>query len=372
MSFVLIILAVVYLGMIGWLYRGMDTIKPFTPTTQVPQNSFSVLIPFRDEAEYLPQLLQSLALLKYPSTLFEVILIDDASTDNSRGLISAFADKSDLDIKILNNIRHSNSPKKDAIQLALTTAKYPWIVSTDADVTLPDLWLNTFDQFIQSHRSKLMVGPVAYQNNHAWLGQFQALDQLSLQGSTLGGFGIDRPFLCSGANLCYEKEAFTSVHPFKDNSHIASGDDIFLLHRFKKQFPEEVFFIKSRDILVHTYPEKSWGALVQQRLRWAAKTSQVQHPFTRLMGVLILLVNVSVFIALVGLFLGQWQLALLFLALKFGIDYLFLRKTAQLWQHQFTAFDYIKSAVVYPFFISFIGVYALFSGYQWKGETYKK
>src|SRR5690606_31135182 len=97
--------------------------------------------PFRNEAEKLPTLLQSISELNYPKELFEIIFVDDESDDESNAQLMGFLANSRTDIKIISNIRKTNSPKKDAITSAIDIAKYDWILTTDADCVLPKFWL---------------------------------------------------------------------------------------------------------------------------------------------------------------------------------------------------------------------------------------
>ena len=73
-------------------------------------------------------------------------------------------------------------------------------------VFLPKYWLDSFDEFIQQTHAICIAAPITYQTNPSFLNRFQALDILSLQGATIGGFGINKPFLCNGANFGYKKE----------------------------------------------------------------------------------------------------------------------------------------------------------------------
>jgi hypothetical protein len=59
---------------------------------------------------------------------------------------------------------------------------------------------------------------------------FQQLDLVSLQGATIGSFGIGKGFMCNGANLAYKKSLFQELNGFR-NDTIASGDDVFLLQK---------------------------------------------------------------------------------------------------------------------------------------------
>ena len=78
----------------------------------------------------------------------------------------------------------------------------------------------------------MIVAPVSLESNTTFLQQFQLIDFLSMQGATIGGFGIQQPFMANGANLAYQKELFIKLNGFENNNTIASGDDVFLLENF--------------------------------------------------------------------------------------------------------------------------------------------
>ena len=74
-------IAIVYVLTISWLIYGFTKINHFEFIGLPPKTSFSIIIPFRNEAENLPVLLESFSKLNYPTDLFEVILIDDESEE---------------------------------------------------------------------------------------------------------------------------------------------------------------------------------------------------------------------------------------------------------------------------------------------------
>ena len=108
-------ITIVYVLVIGWLIYGFTKVNAFEYTGLPPKTSFSIIVPFRNEAENLPSLLESFSKLNYPNELFEVILVDDAS--EVRFQIADFR----FQITVIPNIRVSNSPKKDAITTAMHT-----------------------------------------------------------------------------------------------------------------------------------------------------------------------------------------------------------------------------------------------------------
>ncbi|MCB0465985.1 MAG: glycosyltransferase, partial [Aequorivita sp.] len=227
-----------------------------------PLTHISVVIPFRNEVENLPNLLKTIDKLKYPSEMFEIIFVNDASEDTSETIISAAIEKSKFSIKLIQNKRISNSPKKDAISEAIKNSNFEWIVTTDADCELPQNWLKTLDGFIQKNNPAMVCGPVIYESNGSFIENFQQLDGLSLQAVTIGSFGLSNQLLCNGANLAYQKNAFIKVNGFSGNNHIASGDDIFLLEKMKKAFPKRVQFLKSKDAIVTTKSQQKWRNII--------------------------------------------------------------------------------------------------------------
>ena len=119
----------------------------------------------------------------------------------------------------------------------MESTSFDWIVTTDADCVMGSDFLRAYDQFLTLHTTKIVAGPVVCVADDSFLQGFQALDFLSLQGSTMGGFGgrdsilLVRPFMCNGANLCYDKKAFLDLGGYEGNKDIASGDDVFLLEK---------------------------------------------------------------------------------------------------------------------------------------------
>jgi len=378
-AFIFIIATLLYLFLIGSLIHGFDRVEDFKLKDLKPKTKFSVIVPFRNETENLPQLLDSILQLNYPKLMFEVILVDDDSEDDSIEVINNIISKRPFDcaqgdIKIIKNNRTSNSPKKDAITTAIKIAKYDWIITTDADCTLPKYWLDTFEECIQTNQPNCIVAPVTYNDGSSFLKRFQILDVLSLQGATIGSFGLRLPFLSNGANFAYRKSVFQSTNGFTGNDTLASGDDIFLLEKFKKVDSKKVFYLKSDKAIVTTKPVSNLKLLIQQRLRWASKTSHNPNWFSKLVGLVVFLGNLACIAILPILFFGyvKPRIAVALVVIKLSIDFLLLFKTSRFFKQENVLFSYVWSCVFYPFFSVYIAILSLFKSYQWKGRTFKK
>ncbi|WP_339754262.1 glycosyltransferase [uncultured Winogradskyella sp.] len=382
LSTIVISIIIVYLFLIGLLIYGFDKVDHFKLQDLPAKIKFSIIIPFRNEAKNLPQLLASILKLNYPTSLFEIILVDDDSDDDSVFFIEKILDtkssKKDFtlikNIRIIKNKRASNSPKKDAITTAITVSKFDWIITTDADCVLPTYWLDVFDECIQTKKSDCIVAPVTYKGENSFFNRFQILDFLSLQGATVGGFGLNKPFMCNGANFGYRKSLFNTLNGFEGNTNIASGDDIFLLEKFIKQDAQKVHYLKSKKAVVSTNPAKDISVLIQQRLRWASKTSHNSNGFAKGVGLIVLLGNLVCIMLIPTVLLGYISLktAIALFIIKFSIDFLLLFKTSRFFKQETLLLSYLFSSLLYPFFSVYIVLLALFKSYEWKGRTFKK
>ncbi|MBT8302968.1 MAG: glycosyltransferase [Bacteroidia bacterium] len=374
MILALIIITVTYLVIIGRFIYGFDKVKGFQLLDSHPETTFTIIIPFRNESENLQDLLKSLSGLSYPSDKYEVILVNDDSEDNSLDIILKFLDSSKINMKVISNDRKTNSPKKDAISTAINKAKNEWILTSDADCIFHNEWLLTFDAFIQEKKPEMVVGPVTYDIDHSLFERFQFMDFMSLAGATIGAFGINKPFLCNGANLAYKKEAFLELNGFSGSKDIASGDDIFLLEKFVEHVPQEVQYLKSKQAMVTTKAQATWSLLVAQRKRWAAKTSSYGNAFSKIVAAIVLLMNFSLLAALFLAFFNVFSfktIGYVFLV-KFWIDLWLIQKTAQFLEASQHLRPYVLVSLFYPIFNVYIALSAWYGGYQWKGRTFEK
>jgi len=372
------IITALYVIFISLLYVAYNKIKPFRSEFENPISRFSIIIPFRNEAKNLEALLNSICSIKYPKSLFEIILVDDDSEDNSVDIIEDYLNRRKCEdfseISIIKNNRQSNSPKKDAIQTAMLKSKYEWIITTDADCTVPSLWLQTFDAFIKNKSPKLIVAPVTYEVSNTILDNFQLHDFLSLQTATVAGFGIGNPFLCNGANLCYSKPVFIELNGFDGNNNIASGDDLFLMEKMVKNYPNDVQYLKTQDAIVRTKPEPTLKALFNQRIRWASKTSSYNNAYNKTLAFVVLLINASLVTCFTFVILGfvSWRILAAFYIIKFSIDFLFILRSSRFYKQNYSLVFYPFNSLMYPFFVIAVTFYSMFFKYKWKGRTFKK
>ncbi len=365
MIFVLFIITILYCLAIIALIYGFTKVNSNGDIGLTPKTKFSIIVPFRNEAQNLPILLDSFSKLNYPNDLFEVILVDD----DSKEVFSVQA-KLVFSVEIIKNVRVSNSPKKDAITTAMQLAKNEWIITTDADCVVNENWLTVLDNFIQKNTVSMIAGAVTYDCDTSFLHHFQQLDLASLQGATIGSFGLGKGFMCNGANFAYTKSFFEELNGFEGNNTIASGDDVFLLQKAISHSPDKVHYLKSENNIVTTKPMKDCNSLFYQRVRWASKTSSYQSSFGKGLGLIVLGGNMG-FLCIIYYLLfweGNFYVMVSLLSAKLIVDFFLIHKTNDFLKSK--THYYLMSSLLYPFFSVSAAVYSVFGRYEWKGRRF--
>lgn len=137
-------------------------------------------------------------------------------------------------------------PSKKAIEKAVLHAKGDWIITTDADCMVPPNLFLLYHQFIEKNKPVFIAAPVMFIEESGVLNTFQVLDFLALQGITAAAVGAGKHSMSNGANLAFEKSAFIAVGGYQGVDEIASGDDMFLMHKMKNLIQSDWLFISSR------------------------------------------------------------------------------------------------------------------------------
>ncbi|HIB36996.1 glycosyltransferase [Mesonia sp.] len=362
-----------YAGLMLWLLYGIFKLKPFQLQQEKQKTSFTICIPFRNEAENLPRLIASLKTIDYSTELFEIIFINDCSEDHSAKIVEEFIQQNkQLSIQLLENSAKAISPKKEALSKAIEASTKNYMVTTDADCIVPEKWLQYFNAMAIKEQLDFIAGPVSYISSNSFLDRFQALDFLSLQAATLGGFGHKEPFLCNGANLCYKKSTFLELGGF-ENDHLASGDDIFLLEKMKSA-QKKIDYLSHHEAQVKTLPPQNLRSLFQQRVRWAAKTSAYKNKNSLLIASIVFVTNLAFILLLYAtIFKGiDKQAWLLLLIIKVNIDFFILYKTAEFFKTTSLLKSYLIAVILHPIFIVSSAILSVFTSFEWKGRTYEK
>lgn len=364
----LVALTMLYLIVIRYLRKGWKSIPYFKSTGREQDTTVSVLIAARNEEHNIAATLADILCQDYPKHLFDIIVVDDHSTDDTAEIVSSFAQQGVRLIQLREN-KPLNSYKKLALTRAIAQSNAELLVATDADCRMGKRWLSTLVALYEEERPHMISAPVMYHAETSLFEKLQTLEFLFLIGLGAAGIGNGKPSTCNGANLAYRRETFIELGGFDGIDHVASGDDELFLHKVSQKYPQGVRFCKSYDALVLTKAKESIGAFISQRKRWASKSTHYKNKSIVWLGVSIWLFNVVLLIgASCAFFSSQYVLVIVCLLLKYIAERWFMAPICGFAKRPRLLALLPILTLIHTFYIVYIGITGNIGRYQWKGR----
>jgi cellulose synthase/poly-beta-1,6-N-acetylglucosamine synthase-like glycosyltransferase len=373
--FIFLILFLAYGMLIDHYRRHWNRLPDFTLSTQTPVTFISVIIPVRNEAENIIPLLQSLQSQSYDRSLFEVIIVDDHSTDDTWNILQQHQTQISIQLIHLSDFlpeeKTSIAYKKKAIEAGISQAKGTLIVTTDADCRFDIDWLKTIAAYYEESLAQCIAAPVYIKYKRSLLSIFQSLDFLTLQGITGGAIGSRLHTMCNGANFIYTKKAFQEVDGFSGIDNLPSGDDMLLMQKIAKRYPDDVHFLKSRSAIVTTEPVQTWGSFFNQRIRWSSKAGHYKDKYITPILFLVYFFNVCFIVLAVFVIFNPYRLFLLLLFIlgKVLIEFPFVNTVARFFRCSSLMKYFILFQPIHILYTIIAGWFGKFGSYEWKGRT---
>ncbi|MEY4459977.1 MAG: hypothetical protein RIT38_1207 [Bacteroidota bacterium] len=333
---------------------------------------FTVIIPARNEAANIKACVDSILAQDYPTAAFEIIVIDDFSEDDTAFIVDALHQQHPQVrlLKLADYCKEGETLayKKKAIEIAVSVAKGDWILTTDADCIVPASWLFLYHAYIQDNQPSFVAAPVMFTKTAGILNQFQVLDFLALQGITAAAVGAGKHSMSNGANLGFEKAAFIAVGGYQGVDHIASGDDMFLMHKMKQTLHKPVGYLFHPDAIVWTAAMDTWKGFILQRIRWASKARYYDDRSITFVLTIVYLFNLS-FLLLA--FLGSWSTLLITLAFKTFFELFFLDPVAKFFNLKPELRYFVFYQPIHIVYNIAAGLFGQLKTYSWKGRKVK-
>lgn len=328
----------------------------------------SVIVPFRNESGNLSMILEGLAKQSYSIDSFEVILVNDHSSDDFDLIIDSFL-STNSNFRLLN-LEHNQQGKKAALTLGIENAKGEIIVTTDADCSVSPDWLTTINESFSTKKIMMAIGAVRIEPNASFFSQLQSMEFASLIGSGAATLSYGIPTMCNGANLAFRKAAFTAVEGYKGNIDIPSGDDEFLMRKIARKFPNSISVIAENSNVATTQPHQSLSAFLQQRLRWASKWKYNESVPTKTLAVFIFIFQFSYLLLPLILIVGWMPLKMgaMLISTKLLLEFLFLYQVCLFLKLPWRWFSFFGLQFIYPIYVCWVGLLAQKKQFVWKGR----
>ena len=291
----------------------------------------SVVLCAHNEGYNLSQYLQALLSQDYP--LYEVIVVDDESEDNTRDVVEQYsAHDARLRMTFVPYGARVGSTKKLALTLAAKSAKYEYLLLTDADcVPESNRWIREMmsgfigrtDRFrVQTtdRITSVVLGFSPYFAEEGHINRMVRFETLFNGLHYLGAALCGHPYMGVGRNLAYKKSLFFESGGFTHQmTRRAGDDDLFVNHVATRENTAVVLDPKSYMWSITKHSFKDWW---QQKRRHLSVSPAYTHrsqfrlsiePLTRgLFYAMMIYIGIQYsafsipFIAAVGLFLVRW------------------------------------------------------------------
>ena len=371
--YILLSLAFAYTAVLFYYWIALLKVKKHIAPENITNPIFiSVIVPARNEEANISNLLESLRNQNYDPGYYEVIVVNDHSTDRTVEEVSGYLNEQIKLIHLADYIKDTAfiAFKKKAIEAGISIARGELIVTTDADCVVPESWLHTIAGYYATHKPVFIAMPVCIHPAKTILQRFQSLDFTMLQAITASAVSNNIHSMCNGANLAYTKEAFHEAGGFAGIDGIASGDDMLLMEKMKERYPNKIGYLFSKDVIVKTKPVNTVREFLQQRIRWAGKSGLYKEK--GILPVMFLVYFYNLFLVVGAALCINHQLSLSFLfsllCIKMITELLLIWPISRFFnaQRQLWMFPFFQPAHI--LYTVMAGSFGMLRSYEWKGR----
>ncbi|MCH7724443.1 MAG: glycosyltransferase [Bacteroidetes bacterium] len=370
---IFIFLLIFYSAFLISILNGLNKLRS-SKSNQIPKEFVSVLIPFRNESENIIANVKSIINQNYPDDRYEVIYINDNSTDDTLQLLIEFSKPDRIKVLSLPDNNSPNAHKKRSIAYGIEKSKGDLIVTTDADCFYSENWLRSLLSNFDAETG-FISGPVEFIEEENLFSRIQKLEFAGLILTGAGLIGAGRPIICNGANIAYRKKVFDEVGGFNDQINLSSGDDELLMQKIAKETKYKIEFSLNRDSIVKTKSNSGINNFYQQRKRWASKGLFYKNTNLIVMLLLIFLFYFGLIILpFIILFLSTSFVFILFLSviIKLLLEYLIIRKGKKMLFPKLSLKEFILTEILQVPYIIVAGFAGMFGNLKWKGREIKR
>ena len=350
----------IYFFFIVLIFSGLLFKRTYSPThSKLPM--ISVIIAARNEQENIENILEDLVTQNMDKNDFEIIVVNDRSTDDTLSKINNYSSRYN-NVKTIN-VKNINvmTPKKYALTKAVENSSGDIIISTDADCRVNKDWVNSMAQLVNS-TNKIVIGYSKIKNRDSLLKQYQNIDFLGIMSANAGLLNYN--IICSGSgqNLAYKKKHFLDINGFKPVQHLISGDDMYLVQSISKL--KGAIFNYDPKSFVSTIPKNKILEYLNQRTRWSSnsKNTILDAPLFFLFLFSALITNCGI---LYGLYF-QSTVLILAILIKLSVEGIIIYIGCKIFETKTNLLSYIFWNITQPIYIPLITISGLIGKYSWK------
>ena len=375
LNVVLGICALIYLSFIVFFISGLRKVKQKVNfNAEYPH--LAVVVAARNEETNIQRTIESLAAQNYPRERYEIIAVNDRSTDKT-GVILQKLQKEVANLKVISITECPDdiSPKKHALIRAVKTINCPFILTTDADCVHHPDWLCSYAGLVEDNLGVAtgitMFHQDGYRSGFEKIWQnMQSIEYMSHQIVMAGTIGHNVGFSGNGNNMMFNRRLYDDYEHEALQKKVISGDDFFIIQTAEKMHYRLKFNLNPAGI-VHTLPQQTLRDMINQRARWSSKIGRASAP--------VLLFSVNTFFYYLGLtlypfsllfFPAYWSIFAALFGIKIFCDAIYMVYGYKKFGRKLNLMYYIFIEMIHAPFIVIVAVIGILFGFTWKGGRY--
>ena len=372
--------AVIYVVGLFWFRHGarLDAADDFqTFPDSIPP--VAVVVAARNEADHVENCLRALAAQSYPADRYEVILVDDGSTDGTGEIartVAAELCRSGSRVRVFDGpaAYGDGGAKKAALALGIGNCSGDIVLTTDADCGVPAGWVRSMVAHF-SEGTGAVIGFSQIGAPHSvtqWLARWEGLDFLLLMTAAGGSCAQGHPMAASGQSLGFRRQAFDEVGGYGAVRHRVSGDDVLLMQLIRGTGRWQITFCGDEAARVVHPPSPNLRSFLSRRARWASNA-----PLQIRMDPLFFLYMVATFMTSTALLAGPalyvaGGLSAGFVVTMWGAKLVAEAALACTGARCFGRTDLLRAfpswALLQPLYTVLVGLVGPLGFYRWKGR----
>jgi cellulose synthase/poly-beta-1,6-N-acetylglucosamine synthase-like glycosyltransferase len=341
--------------------------------SSLSQPSVSIIVSMHNEEKNVKRCLEKLVDQNYPNDKFEIIIVNDRSSDNTGDLIESYAKKYPFVryIKIVK-LQDEFAPKKYAIDQAIKSARGEIILLTDADGRPTPQWIQQMTSYFAEDVG-LVIGYAPYstdsENSSFWT-RLLSLEYFSHAAVAAASCGLGYSVTCVGTNMAYRKDVYEQLGGYGDFKRLHTGDDDLFLQRVRDESDWRITYATGKSSHVYNAPPGNWNQFFQQRIRYASKGFNYPLKVTLIL-VLFYFLNLLLLISLISLLTCTSCVLPFFAALilKAVSDFSFLKSASLLLGDKRFLKLFPVALVLHIPYVVFFGFFAQLVSFKWADHS---
>ncbi len=327
---------------------------------QIPEIKISVVVAAKNEEANISNLINTLTNQNYDKTLFEVIIVDDNSTDSTyvrtRQLIS---DKTNFSL-----IKEDSKPfpgKKGALTIGIKKAQNDFIMITDADCIPQKDWLKIYSG-IFSKGYDFVFGVAPFYKENSFINNLSCFENIRSSILSFSATILGLPYSAAARNFGFKKSSFEKIKGYSNTLETVSGDDDLLIREAVKN-KMRIGLSTEKESFVYSKTKNNFKGYLKQKARHT-QTSLHYLPIHKLFLSLWHLLNLFFLFSPILIFIDSIFLSLFLV--KIIIDIIIVYSIQKLFSYDFNPLKIFYLQIIYEIFLILNFFHALIGETDWK------